>query len=106
MKEWHDDALYDGRRVGASGRRRVRLGAAARGGMRGVPGGARGAVPARRAAQGAAGAGGRAGAAAVAGLLGCRPLWTNPVDAAELARVKQQSATLEQQLGRYDPDGR
>src|SRR5438876_12173838 len=47
-----------------------------------------------------------AAAAALAGLLVFRPFWTKPVDAAELARVKQQSATLEQQLGRYDPDGR
>src|SRR5205814_1922812 len=52
-------------------------------------------------------AGARLGAAAArAGLLVFRPFWTKPVDAAELARVKQQSATLEQQLGRYDPDGR
>src|SRR2546430_14431394 len=52
------------------------------------------------------GVSGLAGAAALAGLLVFRPFWTKPVDAAELARVKQQSATLEQQLGRYDPDGR
>jgi AcrR family transcriptional regulator len=49
---------------------------------------------------------GLAAAAALAGLLVFRPFWTKPVDAAELARVKQQSATLEQQLGRFDPDGR
>src|SRR5207245_2103137 len=54
-KEWHHDALHDGRPVGARGRRRVCVGPAARGGMRGVRGGARGAVPARGAAQGAAG---------------------------------------------------
>src|SRR6266850_1796374 len=42
----------------------------------------------------------------VSGLVVFRPFWTKPVDAAELARVKQQSATLEQQLQRYDPDGR
>ncbi len=47
-----------------------------------------------------------AAAAAVAGLMVLRPIWTNPLDAAELARVKQQSATLEQELGRYDPDAR
>src|SRR2546425_6473217 len=52
------------------------------------------------------GVSGLAAAAALAGLLVFRPFWTKPVDAAELARVKQQSATLEQQLGRYDPDGR
>ena len=46
-----------------------------------------------------------AAAAAVAGLLVFRPFWSKSVDAAELARVKQQSATLEQQLQRYDPDG-
>jgi hypothetical protein len=51
------------------------------------------------------GVSGLAAAAALAGLLVFRPFWTQPVDAAELARVKQQSATLEQQLGRYDPDG-
>jgi hypothetical protein len=42
----------------------------------------------------------------VAGLVGVRPFWTGQVAAAELARVKQQSATLEQELERYDPDGR
>ena len=47
-----------------------------------------------------------AAAAALAGLLVFRPFWTKQVDAAELARMKQQSATLEQQLRRYDPDGR
>src|SRR3989454_10595851 len=52
------------------------------------------------------GVSGLAAAAALAGLLVFRPFWTKPVDAAELARVKQQSATLEQQLGRYGPDGR
>src|SRR5207248_8679266 len=56
MKESHDDALHDGRPVGARGPGRVRVGAAARGGMRGVPGRARGTVPARRTAEGAAGA--------------------------------------------------
>src|SRR2546428_4404870 len=52
------------------------------------------------------GVSGLAAAAALAGLLVFRPFWTKPIDAAELARVKAQSATLEQQLQRYDPDGR
>ncbi len=47
-----------------------------------------------------------AAAAAVAGLIVFRPFWTGSVAGAELARVKQQSATLEQELERYDPDGR
>ena len=47
-----------------------------------------------------------AAAAAVAGLIVFRPFWTGPVAGAELARIKQQSATLEQQLQRYEPDGR
>ena len=47
-----------------------------------------------------------AAAAAVAGLLVFRPFGTRQADAAELARVKQESATLEQQLGRVDPDAR
>lgn len=47
-----------------------------------------------------------AAAAAVAALIVFRPFWTGPVAGAELARVKQQSATLEQQLQRYEPDGR
>jgi len=42
----------------------------------------------------------------VAGLIVLRPIWTNRLDAADLVRVKQQSATLEQELGRYDPDAR
>jgi hypothetical protein len=49
---------------------------------------------------------GLAAAAAVAGLIVFRPFWTGPVAGAELARVKQESATLEQQLRRYDPEGR
>src|SRR5256886_10597445 len=49
------------------------------------------------------GVSGLAAAAALAGLLVFRPFWSKPVDAAELARVKEQSATLEQQLQRYDP---
>src|SRR5947208_2308673 len=52
------------------------------------------------------GVSGLAAAAALAGVLVFRPFWTKPVDAAELARVKQESATLEQQLERYDPDAR
>src|SRR5881628_1611454 len=52
------------------------------------------------------GVSGLAAAAALAGLLVFRPFWSKPIDAAELARVKQQSATLEQQLQRYDPDAR
>jgi len=47
-----------------------------------------------------------AAAAAVAGLLVFRPFTTGRADAAELARVKRQSATLEEQLERYDPDAR
>lgn len=47
-----------------------------------------------------------AAAAVVAGLVVFRPFWTGPAAGAELARVKQQSATLEQQLQRYEPDGR
>ncbi len=47
-----------------------------------------------------------AAAAAVGGLLVLRPIWTNRLDAAELARVKRQSATLERELGRFDPDAR
>jgi hypothetical protein len=35
-----------------------------------------------------------------------RPFWTGQVAGAELARVKLESATLEQQLRRYDPAGR
>ena len=45
-------------------------------------------------------------AAAVAGLLVFHPFGIRQADAAELARVKQESATLEQQLGRYEPDAR
>src|SRR5439155_5645410 len=52
------------------------------------------------------GVSGLAAAAALAALLVFRPFWSKPVDAAELARVKAQSATLEQQLERYDPDAR
>lgn len=47
-----------------------------------------------------------AAAAAVAGLIVFRPFGTGNVAYAELARVKQQSATLEQELERYDVDGR
>lgn len=47
-----------------------------------------------------------AAAATVAALLVFRPFGTRAADAAELARVKLASATLEQQLGRYDPAAR
>jgi hypothetical protein len=47
-----------------------------------------------------------AAAAAVAGLVVFRPFWTGPVAGAELARAKEESATLEQQLQRYHLDGR
>lgn len=47
-----------------------------------------------------------AAAAGVAALLVFRPFWSGSVDAAELAQVKQQSATLEAELQRYDHDGR
>src|SRR6185437_3882636 len=53
----------------------------------------------RRRRRGRWGVSGLAAAAALAGLLVFRPFWSKPVDAAELARV-------EQQLQRYDPDGR
>src|SRR5207253_4777803 len=46
-----------------------------------------------------------AAAAGIALLLLVRPSGGR-VDAAELQRVKQQSATLEAELDRYDPDGR
>jgi predicted anti-sigma-YlaC factor YlaD len=45
-------------------------------------------------------------AAGIALLLLIRPGPAGRVDAAELERVKQQSATLEAQLERYDPDAR
>ena len=60
----------------------------------------------RRLRRGRWGLSGLAAAAALAGLLVFRPFWSKPIDAAELARVKLQSATLEQQLQRYDPDAR
>lgn len=60
----------------------------------------------RRLRRGRWGLSGLAAAAALAGLLVFRPFWSKPIDAAELARVKQQSATLERQLQRYDPDAR
>jgi hypothetical protein len=47
-----------------------------------------------------------AAAAAVAGVIVFRPFGTGNVAYAELARVKQQSASLEQELERYDVDGR
>jgi hypothetical protein len=47
-----------------------------------------------------------AAAAAVAGMLVFRPFGTRQADAAELASIKQESATLEQQLRAVDPDER
>src|SRR5207249_9751774 len=44
--------------------------------------------------------------AALAGRLVFRPFWTKPGEAADLARMKEQSATLEAELERYDPDAR
>src|SRR5438552_3980704 len=52
------------------------------------------------------GVSGLAAAAVVAALLVFRPFWTRPVGAAEAARMKEQSATLEAELERYDPDAR
>jgi hypothetical protein len=49
---------------------------------------------------------GFAAAAAVAGLIVLAPFRPRPIDAADLARVKRQSATLEEELYRYDPSGR
>src|SRR3989442_12509003 len=49
---------------------------------------------------------GLAAAAAIAGLIVLAPFQPRQVDAAELARAKQQSATLEEELQRYDPTGR
>src|SRR5438876_660805 len=133
MKERHHDALHDGRSVGAADGRGLRLGTLARRGVRGVPGGARCAVSAGGAAQGPAdpappagslaggarcrargaapapqplGAWSVAAAATVAGLLVFRPFGTGQANAADLASIKRESATLEQQLERYDPDAR
>ena len=47
-----------------------------------------------------------AAAATVAGLLVFRPFGTRQADAADLASIKQESATLEQQLRSVDPDAR
>ena len=47
-----------------------------------------------------------AAAATVAGLLVFRPFGTGQANAADLASIKQESATLEQQLERVDPDAR
>jgi len=47
-----------------------------------------------------------AAAAAVAGLLVFRPFSPQRADTADLASVKQESATLEQQLRAVDPDAR
>jgi hypothetical protein len=47
-----------------------------------------------------------AAAAGITAFIALRPVWSNRLDAAELTRVKQQSAALEAELGRYDPDAR
>ena len=47
-----------------------------------------------------------AAAATVAGLLVFRPFGTGQANAADLTSIKRESATLEQQLERYDPDAR
>ena len=52
------------------------------------------------------GVGSVAAAAGVAALLVFRPFWSKSADGADLARVKQQSATIEAQLERYDPESR
>ena len=52
------------------------------------------------------GAAGLAAAAVVAALIVFRPFWSRQADAAELARVKQESASLEAALQSYDPDDR
>src|ERR1041385_6691786 len=115
MKETRDDALYDRGPVGAAGgaelerlsQRVARLKALpTRRPARDRWPAVRDAVLAeRRRRREHWGVWGLAAAAAVAGLLVFRPFWSAPVDAAELARVKEQSATLEQQLRRYEPDG-
>jgi hypothetical protein len=63
-------------------------------------------LAARHRRRGRWGLAGLAAAAALVGLMVLRPIWSSRLDAAELARIKQQSATLEQVLGRYDPDAR
>jgi anti-sigma factor RsiW len=45
-------------------------------------------------------------AAGVAALIVFRPFWSGQVDPADLAQVKQQSATLESELSRVAPEGR
>ena len=52
------------------------------------------------------GVGSVAAAAGVAALLVFRPFWSKSADGADLARVKQQSATMEAELERYDPESR
>ena len=52
------------------------------------------------------GVGSVAAAAGVAALLVFRPFWSKSADGADLARVKQQSATMEGELERYDPESR
>src|SRR6266550_164984 len=109
-REQHHDALHDRRPAGLQGERGVGLGQATPRDVPGVPGRARGTVPTHCVAQGVAGAPAGPGPAAggIALLLLVRPS-TGPAgrgDAAELQRVKQQSATLEAELERYDPDRR
>ena len=52
------------------------------------------------------GAAGLAAAAVLAALIVFRPFWSKQADAADLARVKQESASLEAALQSYDPDDR
>ena len=52
------------------------------------------------------GVGSVAAAAGVAALLVFRPFWSKSADGADLARVRQQSATMEAELERYDPESR
>jgi hypothetical protein len=64
------------------------------------------AIVARRRRRGRLGWWSLAAAAAVAAVLVFRPFGGEPAGAAELSRVKRESATLERALARYDPDGR
>src|SRR2546425_6559479 len=58
----------------------------------------------RRLRRGRGGLSGLAAPAALARLLVFPPVWGKPIDAAQLARGEQQSATLEPQLEGSDPD--
>ena len=60
----------------------------------------------RRRRRGRWGAWSVAAAATVAGLLVVRPFGTGQANAADLASIKNESATLEQQLRTVDPDAR